>query len=248
MTNIKTAREKSGKKQIECAEAVGVTLRAWQGYEQGIREPKFETLCAIADLFNVTTDYLLGREQPGSQPEPLSMLSAQNHMDEAEELLFEKYLALPQKARDAIIKMMHSLAEELRKSAEAGAQEVVTTTIRLHLNRASAGLGYDLSNHDEWKKITVVKDRCAECADFAVEIEGDSMLPDYKDGDIVYIELDEEVPVGKVGLFRQGDKGYIKERGKDRLISRNSEYPDIFPEDGEIVCIGRVTGTAELVQ
>ena len=39
------------------------------------------------------------------------VVSAQDHMDEAEELLFEKYLALPQKARDAIIKMMHSLNE-----------------------------------------------------------------------------------------------------------------------------------------
>lgn len=39
----------------------GVTLRAWKGYEQGIREPKFEYLCKIADMLDVTTDYLLCR-------------------------------------------------------------------------------------------------------------------------------------------------------------------------------------------
>jgi len=35
--NIKAAREKSGLTQQECADTVGITLRAWQTYEQGIR-------------------------------------------------------------------------------------------------------------------------------------------------------------------------------------------------------------------
>ena len=161
-------------------------------------------------------------------------------------LFVSKYYQLDDFGRDLVDTVLNK--EYARCTSEREEPKLsVTTTIRMHLNRASAGMGYDLSNHDEWKKITVVKDRCAESADFAVEIEGDSMLPDYKDGDIVYIVLDEDVPVGKVGLFRQNGRGYIKERGEDRLISRNPDYPDIFPEDGEIVCIGRVIGVAERV-
>ena len=60
--NIKAAREKQGLTQQECAELFNVKLRAWQTYEQGVSEPKFEVLCKIADKFGVTTDYLLGRE------------------------------------------------------------------------------------------------------------------------------------------------------------------------------------------
>ena len=34
-TNIKKARELSGKTQKECADILNITLRAWQGYEYG---------------------------------------------------------------------------------------------------------------------------------------------------------------------------------------------------------------------
>ena len=70
--NIKNAREARGFTQQECADTFGVKIRAWQTYEQGVSEPKYELLCKIADTFGVTTDYLLGREP---QPNPLAMLN-----------------------------------------------------------------------------------------------------------------------------------------------------------------------------
>lgn len=36
------------------------------GWERGEREPSFTTLCKIADLFGVSTDWLLGRTPPTS--------------------------------------------------------------------------------------------------------------------------------------------------------------------------------------
>lgn len=119
-----------------------------------------------------------------------------------------------------------------------------TAIIQLHRNKAAAGAGYDLSDEDEWQEIEVKEIPEIKKADFAVEVDGESMLPDFHDGDIVLIKLDSDVEVGKVGLFIHDGKGYIKERGKDRLISRNPDYPDIF---GESRCIGLVIGTAELV-
>ena len=59
--NIKNAREARGFTQQECADTFGVKIRAWQTYEQGVSEPKYELLCKIADTFGVATDYLLGR-------------------------------------------------------------------------------------------------------------------------------------------------------------------------------------------
>lgn len=59
--NIKQLREEMTLTQKECADKFGVTLRAWQTYEQGVSEPKYELLCKIADMFNVSLDYLLGR-------------------------------------------------------------------------------------------------------------------------------------------------------------------------------------------
>ncbi|MCM1329349.1 MAG: helix-turn-helix domain-containing protein [Ruminococcus sp.] len=105
MINIKTAREKSGKKQQECANILGVTLRAWQGYEQGIREPKFELLIKIADMFGVTTDYLLGREP---LPNPLAGCGK----DEA--AVIEKYLSLPSDTRKCALDVLRQLGETLQ--------------------------------------------------------------------------------------------------------------------------------------
>ena len=115
---------------------------------------------------------------------------------------------------------------------------------RKHLNKAAAGFGYELSSEDEWAEITVLDTPQAREADFAVEIDGDSMEPDYHDGDLALIKLDPDVPVGEVGLFVHDGMGYIKERGKKCLISRNSDYPNI---EGESQCIGRVIGIAEPV-
>ena len=60
---LKLCRENRKWKQREVADAVHVNLRTYQGYEGGRSEPKFETLIALADLFDVTLDYLLGRTE-----------------------------------------------------------------------------------------------------------------------------------------------------------------------------------------
>jgi transcriptional regulator with XRE-family HTH domain len=43
------------------AKELGVTKGTISRYENGVREPDFEMLCKLADFFEVTTDYLLGR-------------------------------------------------------------------------------------------------------------------------------------------------------------------------------------------
>lgn len=47
--------------KTEVAKYLGITSAAVGNYESGIREPSFETLDALADLFNVNVDYLLDR-------------------------------------------------------------------------------------------------------------------------------------------------------------------------------------------
>lgn len=41
------------------ADEIGVTLRAYQQYEQGKYEPNIARLIALADLFDVTVDFLI---------------------------------------------------------------------------------------------------------------------------------------------------------------------------------------------
>ena len=47
--------------QQEVADYLGITRPAYTAYESGKDKPDFETLQKLATLFNVTTDFLLGR-------------------------------------------------------------------------------------------------------------------------------------------------------------------------------------------
>lgn len=59
---LKEIRENSGKKQREAAAAAGVQVRTYQFYESGRNEPNIAKLIALADFFNVSLDYLMGRK------------------------------------------------------------------------------------------------------------------------------------------------------------------------------------------
>ena len=48
--------------QQKLADAVGLSLRSYQCYEQGVREPSLDMLVKLADVLRVPTDYLLCRD------------------------------------------------------------------------------------------------------------------------------------------------------------------------------------------
>ncbi|WP_163142813.1 helix-turn-helix domain-containing protein [Bacillus sp. 22-7] len=58
---LKKEREKRKWSQKEVAEKVGITNAVLSNYERDYRDPDTETLKKLADLYEVETDYLLGR-------------------------------------------------------------------------------------------------------------------------------------------------------------------------------------------
>lgn len=54
-------REKRNLKQNEIAIQIGLLPDTYRKYEKGIREPDYDTLLKIAEFFQTSTDYLLGR-------------------------------------------------------------------------------------------------------------------------------------------------------------------------------------------
>ena len=61
--NLRYYREKAGYKTAkDFADVLNIPYGTYAGYEYKNREPKYQTLCRIADLLNVSTDELLGRE------------------------------------------------------------------------------------------------------------------------------------------------------------------------------------------
>ncbi|MEH4163635.1 S24 family peptidase, partial [Klebsiella variicola] len=75
-------------------------------------------------------------------------------------------------------------------------------------------------------------------ADFVIPIKGDSMEPDYHDGDLVFIQTSVDLNDGVIGVFNYNGDAYIKQLVIDEdqayLHSLNPEYKDmpITPDTG----------------
>lgn len=68
--NLREIRLKKGLTQVDVAEKLNLSVQAYSHYEIGRREPDFDTLKKLADLFNVSIDYLLGRSIEDKQYKP----------------------------------------------------------------------------------------------------------------------------------------------------------------------------------
>lgn len=60
-SRIIALRKKHNLTQKQLAENISVTEIAVQNYESGRRKPAYDILISLADYFNVSIDYLVGR-------------------------------------------------------------------------------------------------------------------------------------------------------------------------------------------
>lgn len=59
---VKICRTSKGLTQKQAGEFLGLAIRTWQDYEAGKRSPAtLDALIQIADFFNVSIDWLVGR-------------------------------------------------------------------------------------------------------------------------------------------------------------------------------------------
>ena len=56
-------RKKKGKNQAEVAKFINVSQVAYSKYETGKSEPSYDILTKLADYFDVSVDYILGRDE-----------------------------------------------------------------------------------------------------------------------------------------------------------------------------------------
>lgn len=60
---LKLARENKKWSQEKAAEKVGITKSVLSNYERDYRDPDTKTLKRLSDIYEVSTDYLLGKEE-----------------------------------------------------------------------------------------------------------------------------------------------------------------------------------------
>lgn len=71
MKNLKFLREESGISQQKLADVIGSIQQSIQKYEVGNHEPDIQTMTMLADYFNTSIDFLVGRTDIRNKIEPV---------------------------------------------------------------------------------------------------------------------------------------------------------------------------------
>lgn len=58
---LRSLRKEKHLRQEDVAAQLGLSTNGYQRYELGTREPVASVLCTLADLYDVSLDYLVGR-------------------------------------------------------------------------------------------------------------------------------------------------------------------------------------------
>lgn len=110
-------RKERGLTQIELAEAIGSNQRLLSYYENVADHPPAAVIAALAKALKVSADELLGLK-------PLRLDRRSQEDPEARRLWkkFQQVMALPEKDRRAVIRLVNSLVETKGRAAAGGAR------------------------------------------------------------------------------------------------------------------------------
>ena len=90
-----------------------------------------------------------------------------------------------------------------------GITRIDTVKVLFSLLPVSAGVGEYLTD-ENMEKRDIPRHLIPYGADFAVPVSGDSMEPDFHDGEYVWVQRTANIPEDSIGIFEYDGSGYIK--------------------------------------
>ena len=225
-SQIRRFREQMGIEQKELARKAGVSANAVSNWENGRSRPDIHLLPEICQALHVTLYDLFALDNPALA------------YSGREQRLIDSFRKLSDGHRLAA----EGLMETLLRVQEA---ENCPRLRRLPLieKPLAAGLGDPTEFAEDSEPVFVYDSPVAARADYLFKVNGDSMLPSFRDGDRVYVEKTggRGLQFGDVGAFMIGNEMYIKEYEADGLHSANPAYPVMrFSDEESVYLIGRV--------
>lgn len=243
---LKELRLKRQLTSEQLCERLGIKGGSYRNYERNDRKPDYDTLVKLADFYGVSTDYILGRPNAKAPKDPFDEIET---IDEMEKDLIKEWLNLDEKSRKSFLDVLRKIVikEEARNKPVIEKAKYFLRHLSCH--KVSAGTGFNFNDDDDWQEAEVYEVPEVHTADFAVEVDGDSMEPVYCDGDILLVKSTPVIDRGDVGVFTLNSCGYVKELGENQLISYNDKYKPInFSADDDITCWGKVLGKTTRVE
>ncbi|MGU7966347.1 XRE family transcriptional regulator [Streptococcus suis] len=237
---IKEYRKLKGWTQLELGRKIGMGKNAISNYEKGFRSPKKDTMFDLANAFDISIDDLFP---------PIDKTASSVPQNDVLTHVTDKVVYLDQELKEprhsAWINHGERLLEEqetVEYSTDTVSEQIVTYyTYNYYDQPASAGTGQYLND----VQVEQIELPIKVNADFVVPIYGDSMEPEYRSGDYIFVKLSVDLSNGDIGVFEYYGDAYIKQLliNEDGafLHSLNKEYKDIrIDRDSDFRIIGEV--------
>lgn len=103
-------RKEKGVTQKDLAEYLQISRQAYANYEAGNRNPDFETLIKISEYFEVSVDYLLGKDPEPQKEKPAD----EGELSENRRKLMDWAKTVPEEKVDQVLQVMQSLLAALQ--------------------------------------------------------------------------------------------------------------------------------------
>jgi transcriptional regulator with XRE-family HTH domain len=122
MLGVRLKQLRGKRTQEEIANQIGISRARYSHYENGRSEPDAETLQKLADTYNVSVDYLLGRTD--SPDDTLTMHEEKTTDDLLKEItddpddyfFLDGYLEAPEEEKKEIRRFWYDLKKQMKKN------------------------------------------------------------------------------------------------------------------------------------
>lgn len=245
---IKSLRLQHNMTQKDLGKLLNVSTVSIGHWEAGTKKPSMSAIISLAQIFKVSTDYLLGVTEKQECDSILFTRGEQN--------LLSNYRLLDKHGRQAVDTIC--TIEKSRIESERVKTITKLNVIATHQHPSRyipryaipSAAGYSVPLDSDDFAMILVDESVPSDADFAVGIQGNSMYPYIQDGDTVYVKKDCELSIGDVGIFCVDGAMYCKQYyiDKERNLTLVSANPRLrstnvhisADSEASVRCYGKV--------
>lgn len=226
-------KDKQGLSISELARRTDMAKSAVSNYFNFNRQFPLNRADDFARVLNITPEYLLGVNENAKK--------TKNTSKQILDVIFDK---LDEPRQGKVITYAKSELDDQNKVLEI-ADYQTEKEYPYYDDAVSAGTGQYIGTSQR-ETITLPVDFDA---DYVVPVNGDSMEPEYYDGDYIFIESTVNLNDGEIGVFEYYGATYVKQLVLEddhaflHSLNQNGEYEDMKVDaDSDFRVLGRVVG------
>lgn len=252
MESLKNLRIQKGYTQLQIAEILGIQRPTYSRYESGERQPDHATLIKLAEIFNVSLDYLLGKTDFSIEENYIICENISELIGKIKNPPNPDNILGIDMTFSSIKKYEYQFTHEslekfasyfgVSKSFLTAKQKtpVKSNTIKIPvLGYVAGGIPIEaIEDIIDYEEVSA-DELNPNYEYFGLKIKGDSMSPRIQNGDVVIVRQQPDVDTGDIAIvcvngYNATCKKIKKEAGGISLVPSNPAYESEFYSNNEV--------------